>query len=658
MRKVLFFILLTYNCFAQTFEKLITSEGLNNSRKGAKIIDLIADSSNNIYALTEYLQNHTYQPSIRKFNKEFRALPAVAANDGAIYQIKIDSYGNFYCVGVYKGENPFQNKVNIQSEVKYYITCYNKYSDYKWAYVDSIPFGNLEIDNNGDCVFLKQEELFKITFNDSVPKRLFQVKGLKKFKLNDKLIYALFKDDFRILNYKKALIWNTNIDSLISDFIIGKNILYLKSSSKIYLFSKDGTKLHTILTDDILGFEGANGYLYTIQNNKIKYYENGDYIDNFVIKGVDNIKKIIPFTYNSILAAGNFQQSFYNCPFYKLINANENYFIVKISDKKIPQLMVDLNENKWNDANLSPGDSFRISYSTCDGTFDKKNVVTAYLSNDLGNFDYQIPIGSSKPDESFIDVHIPEYIAPGDKYRIKISAKTPLLLESDKNGADLKIYGLFPVELKIKGNDTLIKGGTVILEATFDSSYSYIWYRNSIHVPGNTYKYLAKEPGEYQVLIGNRLTVKYSNSVKVIPPTDVPLKISQTDSPQPDDKSDSQLPIYIQYILNTIVGSKGERPQGAIIVLALAIVFGSFIFKRNKMEWIDFTSRSNASTEFYNSIIYSFDIVIPGINLSLNDKWRPRKECWMIWSFLILFKIIGLGMSIIFLAAIGGLINV
>ena len=107
-------------------------------------------------------------------------------------------------------------------------------------------------------------------------------------------------------------------------------------------------------------------------------------------------------------------------------------YVAKLADISIYQDTIP-------DTILCAGQSVQVPF-TVEGDFNKGNTFTAQLSNDTGNFDNPISIGSIKDTvRDTIQVTIPDTLPHGTRYKMRIVSDSPRVV-SDDNGQTYTIY--------------------------------------------------------------------------------------------------------------------------------------------------------------------------------------------------------------------------
>jgi hypothetical protein len=114
-------------------------------------------------------------------------------------------------------------------------------------------------------------------------------------------------------------------------------------------------------------------------------------------------------------------------------NGFQDIFVSKLSDIRIYQDTIP-------DTTLCAGQSLQVPF-TVEGDFDPGNTFTAQLSNDTGNFDKPIPIGSIKDTVGdTIQATIPDTLNYGTGYKMRIVSDSPRVVSFD----DGQTYTVYP----------------------------------------------------------------------------------------------------------------------------------------------------------------------------------------------------------------------
>ena len=120
-------------------------------------------------------------------------------------------------------------------------------------------------------------------------------------------------------------------------------------------------------------------------------------------------------------------------PYQILSRGAQDIFVTKLSDIRIFQDTIP-------DTTLCAGQSLQVPF-TVDGDFDPGNTFTAQLSNDTGNFDNPIPIGSIQDTVGdTIQAVIPDTLNYGTGYKMRIVSDSPRVVSFD----DGQTYTIFP----------------------------------------------------------------------------------------------------------------------------------------------------------------------------------------------------------------------
>jgi len=117
------------------------------------------------------------------------------------------------------------------------------------------------------------------------------------------------------------------------------------------------------------------------------------------------------------------------------------------------------------------GTAFSISFVTT-GNFSSDNMFTAQLSDEKGNFSNPVSIGILKSQNSgIINAVLPENVAAGTAYRIRIISSNPIFTGSD-NGANL-ILNPLPI-VSITGQKTAKENEKCSYQANITDG-TYLW---------------------------------------------------------------------------------------------------------------------------------------------------------------------------------------
>ena len=158
-------------------------------------------------------------------------------------------------------------------------------------------------------------------------------------------------------------------------------------------------------------------------------------------------------------------------------------FLSKFTDDDPPGVSCNTSKNIF-----CKGEVFALPYSIT-GAFIPGNIFTAELSDSIGSFQNPISIGSRNAiDAGTINCTIPNSIALGQYYRIRVIASTPSIYGFD-NGINLSIYGV--PNPKINGMSSVCIGQTnSIYSIDTVTGTSYIWNtikKGTINGPLNTH---------------------------------------------------------------------------------------------------------------------------------------------------------------------------
>lgn len=177
------------------------------------------------------------------------------------------------------------------------------------------------------------------------------------------------------------------------------------------------------------------------------------------------------------------------------------YYIDSVVVKEIPRIA-----NLFNDSVLCAGDSFWVNYLVGNVTgYNSDNIFTAELSNAAGNFSGgTTTVGSVKTNTSgTIPCAIPDKIAPGAKYRIRIKASSPVDY-SLPNKQDITIYAL---NAEAHVDTPICTGGLLHLYATASlaTGISFSWSGPDDYFSGESDNYISgatatKHNGRYIVV--------------------------------------------------------------------------------------------------------------------------------------------------------------
>ncbi|MBK8413209.1 MAG: T9SS type A sorting domain-containing protein [Bacteroidetes bacterium] len=158
---------------------------------------------------------------------------------------------------------------------------------------------------------------------------------------------------------------------------------------------------------------------------------------------------------------------------------------------------------------ICPGSIIPVSYVATGvynsgGIFNPANIFRAQLSDATGDFSAAVNIGQVTATTSgTINATIPANTPAGTGYRIRVISTNPAYTGND-NGFDLSI-GTNPVaNATAMGVTTFCDGGSVLLSATSDPSYTYQWQLDGVDVSGaNASDYIATVNGNYTAIVTN-----------------------------------------------------------------------------------------------------------------------------------------------------------
>src|SRR4030095_12274241 len=145
------------------------------------------------------------------------------------------------------------------------------------------------------------------------------------------------------------------------------------------------------------------------------------------------------------------------------------------------------------------------------GIFIPANDFTAQLSDANGDFTNAVDIGFVTDTQSgTITCTIPANTPPGTGYRIRVISSSPAFIGED-NGYDL-IVGDLPVATAVaNGLTEFCEGGSVMLSAMTDTTYSYQWQLDGLDLAGETGSDItATLNGDYTVVVTNACGVSTS----------------------------------------------------------------------------------------------------------------------------------------------------
>ncbi|MBK7391439.1 MAG: hypothetical protein IPI23_20920 [Bacteroidetes bacterium] len=158
---------------------------------------------------------------------------------------------------------------------------------------------------------------------------------------------------------------------------------------------------------------------------------------------------------------------------------------------------------------ICPGSIIPVSYVATGvynsgGIFNPANIFRAQLSDATGDFSAAVNIGQVTATTSgTINATIPANTPAGTGYRIRVISTNPAYTGND-NGFDLSI-GTNPVATATAmGVTTFCDGGSVLLSATSDPSYTYQWQLDGVDVSGaSASDYIATVNGNYTAIVTN-----------------------------------------------------------------------------------------------------------------------------------------------------------
>jgi hypothetical protein len=112
------------------------------------------------------------------------------------------------------------------------------------------------------------------------------------------------------------------------------------------------------------------------------------------------------------------------------------------------------------------------------------------------------------------------------------------------------------------------------------------------------------------------------------------------------------LPLLWSYLLLGLV-HYGRNPEWALGYSFGVIIIGSFIFRRQDMV----PQKKDEAPKTYSSFWYSFDLLVPAINLQQADHWMPRQDWHAGRTYVHVHRILGWILVPIGIAAITGIIK-
>jgi len=162
-------------------------------------------------------------------------------------------------------------------------------------------------------------------------------------------------------------------------------------------------------------------------------------------------------------------------------------------------------------------DNFYTTTVNSTGTFNAGNVFTVQISDEFGNFNFPITIGSINSTISTpILINVPQGLTDALGYRIRVTSTNPPIYSpvnsfplTLKTSPDAYAYTLTPT--------AFCQWDSVTIYANYSSAWTYKWFKNSIPIVGAlTDSITVNQTGDYTVNVSDGICDYTSSIVDVL----------------------------------------------------------------------------------------------------------------------------------------------
>ena len=151
------------------------------------------------------------------------------------------------------------------------------------------------------------------------------------------------------------------------------------------------------------------------------------------------------------------------------------------------------------------------------GTFNPGNIFDVQISDEFGNFDYPISVGSANATSNTpILISVPAGLIDASTYRLRVLSTNPPI-NSPVNSSALTLHNS-PNAFAFAGGPTAFcNGDSVTIYAIYSSAWTYQWFKNSILINGATSDSITvSQTGDYTVNANDGICDYTSSIVDVL----------------------------------------------------------------------------------------------------------------------------------------------
>ena len=310
------------------------------------------------------------------------------------------------------------------------------------AFSDSVVFGNFKVKNYGGFL-IKFDSTGKTKWLNSFSNANLR-EGIAVSPSGNFWITGAFRNNF--FYQGKGKIFNSNYHCFIGAFDSKGSLKWLRygenANSGSVTFGQGISYSNKLI--NVIGYYSGKNAIFgkdTLQDSGLndifilKMNKRGQFLYSFGTGGIylDDGNDLAFDKDGNSYFTGSFTDKT-NFGDNQIISGGSNdIFVSKLSDIRIFQDTIP-------DTTLCAGQSLQVPF-TVDGNFDPGNTFTAQLSNNTGNFDNPIPIGSIQDTVGdTIQATIPDTLSYGTGYQMRIVSDSPRVVSFD----DGQTYTIYP----------------------------------------------------------------------------------------------------------------------------------------------------------------------------------------------------------------------